>query len=130
MKGKLRILSFKIPVLTLEDKVQDSIDVFRELGHEVKILKIPDDGRLDEKALEVEIEKFFPDFIFTVDRQGIIPELLHSLKVPYVSWFGTDPFIWINKFEIPKWVSPYGCVFVCERCNSSGHQDTKPLRFV
>jgi spore maturation protein CgeB len=111
----MRIFSFKPPVLTLEDKAMDSQEALQEFGHSLKVFKIPRDGLIDKEALRREIEESSPDLIFTVDHQGIIPEIIHPLRIPYVSWFGNDPFIWIERDRPYRWVSSYCLVFVCER---------------
>lgn len=54
-----------------------------------------------------EILDLRPDFVFTIDHNGLDPQLLSEIKIPFVSWFCDNPFYWSTK----RYLSSYYLIF-------------------
>ncbi|MDI6853209.1 MAG: glycosyltransferase [Deltaproteobacteria bacterium] len=79
---------------------------FRDLGHEVKAVlfdKRRDNGEEVVRRILAEVKACRPDLVFTVnhlglDREGLLMEFFHRLKVPFVSWYVDSPAIILNLY--------------------------------
>ncbi len=91
--------------------IEDCVEAFRELGHEVTQIEPTILGETPQERLEglkEEFRKTEPDFVFTLNDYCLTPELLTILKIPYVSWFGDNPFHVMEN----NYCSPYYTIFV------------------
>jgi len=112
----MKILTFKIYTGVSHATVyinQSCVAALRALGHIVKIVDLketPSSPKEKIRFLGEKIIRFKPDFIFTVNNQGIIPPLIEYLKIPYASWFVDTP-VGLKRED----VSLYGAVFFWEK---------------
>lgn len=112
----MKILCFKIYTGVSQATTyinQSCIAALRRLGHKVKVVDLkeaPDPIKEKMKFLGEQILKFKPDFIFTINNQGIIPPLIDHLKMPYASWFVDTPF-GLKEED----ASSYGALFLWEK---------------
>ena len=82
----------------------------RQLGHEVRLAlfdKRRDQGGEVLRKLLLEIRDLSPDLVFTVnhmgfDREGLLLDALHRLRVPSVSWYVDSPAIILNLYSGPQ----------------------------
>lgn len=83
---------------------------FKHLGHQVRLALF--DKRLDRgdeilRQILADVREFSPDVVFTVnhlgfDREGMILDTLHRLRVPSVSWYVDSPSIILSLYDGPK----------------------------
>jgi spore maturation protein CgeB len=81
----------------------------RHLGHQVHLAlfdKRRDEGEEVLRQLLATIRDYAPDLVFTVnhlgfDREGILLDTLHRLRVPSVSWYVDSPAIILNLYDGP-----------------------------
>jgi spore maturation protein CgeB len=105
-KEKLRILIFN-PDYFL---VPEAMRAFTQLGHEVGLVLFDKRRESGEKVLQrilQRFQEFTPDLVFTVnhlgfDREGLLMEAFHRLKVPSISWYVDSPAIILNLYAGPK----------------------------
>jgi spore maturation protein CgeB len=79
--------------------ILEMVRALRTLGHEVQMLlfdKRRDQGEEVIRRILAEVGDFSPDLVLTVnhlglDRQGLLMEFFHQLKVPLVSWYVDSP---------------------------------------
>lgn len=86
--------------------IPEAMRAFRELGHEVQTVLF--DKRLDQgeevmRRILAGVKTYNPDLVFTVnhlglDREGLLMEFFHQLKVPFVSWYVDSPAIILNLY--------------------------------
>jgi spore maturation protein CgeB len=82
----------------------------RQLGHQVQLAlfdKRRDQGEKVLRQLLVEIRDYAPDLVFTVnhlgfDREGLLLDTLHRLRVPSVSWYVDSPAIILSLYDGPQ----------------------------
>ncbi len=83
---------------------------FKQLGHQVHLSlfdKRRDRGDEVLRHILLEIREFSPDVVFTVnhlgfDREGLLLDTLHHLRVPSVSWYVDSPAIILSLYDGPK----------------------------
>lgn len=70
----------------------DVIEAFKELDQFIVTIDLRriKRGSIPQSAKEV-VDRVKPDFIFTTNRVGLIPDLFDEMKIPYVSWWTIDP---------------------------------------
>jgi spore maturation protein CgeB len=110
---KLRILILRqLGSKTQPQIIKDCIYALNDLGHITKVSDYTKDEK--EDVLLDEIEEFHPDLLLTLNHTHFSPEiisLLTVMKIPHVSWFVEDPFLWLQK----RTLSPYYVLFICDR---------------
>jgi spore maturation protein CgeB len=82
----------------------------RQLGHQVRLAlfdKRRDQGEEVLRQLLGEVRDFAPDLVFTVnhlgfDREGLLADSLHRLRVPSVSWYVDSPAIILSLYDGPR----------------------------
>jgi spore maturation protein CgeB len=82
----------------------------RQLGHQVRLAlfdKRRDQGDEVLRKLLLDIQEISPDLVFTVnhmgfDREGLLLDTLHRLRVPSVSWYVDSPAIILNLYDGPQ----------------------------
>jgi spore maturation protein CgeB len=82
----------------------------RQLGHQVHLAlfdKRRDQGEVVLRQLLEEVRDFAPDLVFTVnhlgfDREGLLVDTLHRLRVPSVSWYVDSPAIILSLYDGPQ----------------------------
>ena len=82
----------------------------RQLGHQVRLAlfdKRRDQGEEVLRQLLGEVRDFAPDLVFTVnhlgfDREGLLVDSLHRLRVPSVSWYVDSPAIILSLYNGPR----------------------------
>ena len=80
---------------------------FNQLGHQVRLVlfdKRQDKGDEVLRKLLLELQGFSPDLVFTVnhlgfDREGLLLDTLHRLRVPSVSWYVDSPAIILSLYD-------------------------------
>lgn len=105
-KEKLRILIFN-PDYFL---VPEAMRAFNQLGHEVGLVlfdKRRESGEEVLKRILQRLQEFTPDLVFTVnhlgfDREGLLMDAFHRLKVPSISWYVDSPALILNLYAGPK----------------------------
>ena len=102
--------------------VEDSASALKELGHSVDFIDISGNKQLSVGQLREEIITKKPDFVFTVDHAGLIPELLTEARIPFASWFIDSPFYWAGHEALRRSISSYCLLFLWDRAY------TKPLK--
>ncbi len=112
---KLHILLINSQYLMMGELV----NAIRILGHQLKTILIEREAEIArndfiENLLRVLIE-FKPDFILTVnhlgfDREGIVTDLLTTLKIPFASWYVDSPMLIIKHYE--RNLSTYCTIFL------------------
>lgn len=110
----MKIFSFIPPDVVGRGVTEDCLEAFKELGHEIccvdlKGLKGSIDG--NTKVFVEVLEHFKPDFVFVIDRFGVVPKVLSGMKIPFACWFIDDPSLLARK----EYVSSYGVTFACEK---------------
>jgi spore maturation protein CgeB len=86
--------------------IPEAMRAFRALGHEVKAVlfdKRRDQGEDVMRRILKGVKTYTPDLVFTVnhlglDREGLLMEFFHQLKVPFVSWYVDSPAIILNLY--------------------------------
>ncbi|MDI6703332.1 MAG: glycosyltransferase [bacterium] len=110
-----KILTF-IPAtgVALPYIAKDVISALQELNQQVLVLDLKDfheDQLRIFSSIEEAIIKYKPDFIFTLATIVLYSELYIKYKIPYLSWFTTDPKLWLR----PNSLSEYYYIFVCSK---------------
>jgi spore maturation protein CgeB len=90
--------------------IPEVMRAFRQLGHEVHLVlfdKRRDQGEEVLRQLLVEVRDFGPDLVFTInhlgfDREGLLLDTLHRLRVPSVSWYVDSPGIILSLYDGPQ----------------------------
>jgi spore maturation protein CgeB len=90
--------------------IPEVMRAFRQLGHEVHLAlfdKRRDQGEEVLRQLLVEVRDFTPDLVFTInhlgfDREGLLLDTLHRLRVPSVSWYVDSPAIILSLYDGPQ----------------------------
>lgn len=90
--------------------IPEVIRAFGQLGHEARLVRFHKRQEPGEQVLRrilTEIREFPPDLVFTVnhlgfDREGLLLEALHRLRVPSVSWYVDSPSLILSLYEGPK----------------------------
>ncbi|MBU0567445.1 glycosyltransferase [bacterium] len=119
----MNILTFKMSKgIAPELFVEDSASALKELGHSVDFIDISGNKQLSVGQLREEIITKKPDFVFTVDHAGLIPELLTEARIPFASWFIDSPFYWAGHEALRRSISSYCLLFLWDRAY------TKPLK--
>ena len=95
------------------------VSAIRILGHKLRTIIIEREAEIAphdfvENLLRVLIE-FKPDFVLTVnhlgfDREGIVTDLLTTLKIPFASWYVDSPMLIIKHYE--RNLSSYCAIFL------------------
>ena len=114
----LRILTFKLGGFLFPHLIDSCKDAFIQLGHLVRIVDLKSLGvSLEEQVynLAKEIESFRPDFVFTFNHAGLVPVLFAQIRLPHISWFVDNPFLWVKKETLLTSLSPYYLPFVFDR---------------
>lgn len=94
--------------------IEDCVDAFQELGHDVWVIDLIGLGATPMErlmGLERRLLEIRPDFVFTLNDYSLTPELLRRLGIRYVSWFGDNPFHFLKK----EYISPYYTIFVWDK---------------
>jgi spore maturation protein CgeB len=102
-KDNLRVLVINPDYFLLPEVFR----AFRQLGHEVQLAlfdKRQDRGDEVLRHLLLRIRDFSPDLVFTVnhlgfDREGVLLDALHRLRVPSVSWYVDSPAIILGLYD-------------------------------
>ncbi len=90
--------------------IPEVMRAFRQLGHDVHLAlfdKRRDDGEEVLRQLLVKVRDFSPDLVFTInhlgfDREGLLLDTLHRLRVPSVSWYVDSPAIILGLYDGPQ----------------------------
>jgi spore maturation protein CgeB len=95
------------------------VNAIRILEHELKTIIVEREAEVAqndfiENLLRVLIQ-FRPDFVLTLnhlgfDREGIVTDLLTTLKIPFASWYVDSPTLIIKHYE--RNLSPYCIIFL------------------
>ncbi len=98
------------------------VNAIHILGHKLRTVIVEREAEVArndfiENLLRVLIE-FKPDFVLTVnhlgfDREGIVTDLLTTLKIPFASWYVDSPMLIIKQYE--RNLSPYCTIFLWDR---------------
>ncbi len=117
-RDKLHILLINSQYLLVEELV----NAIRILGHHLKTIVIEREAEIAqnefaESLLRILIE-FKPDFVLTInhlgfDREGIVTDLLTTLKIPFASWYVDSPMLIIKHYE--RNLSPYCTIFLWDK---------------
>ncbi len=105
-KDNLRVLVINPDYFLLPEVMR----AFRQLGHEVRLAlfdKRRDQGEEVLRQLLLDVREFSPDLVFTVnhlgfDREGLLLDTLHRLRVPSVSWYVDSPAIILSLYDGPQ----------------------------
>lgn len=121
----LKILILNVSKRGVPFVLQDCLEGFKDLSHSVRIFDLLWPAKLRIEKLKDEIDNFNPDFVFTIDHiglmpNGFIPQLLNIMKIPYVSWFINNPFDYVVEEVLVQTISPYCCLFVCDQSYIEG----------
>ena len=90
--------------------IPEVMRAFRQLGHQVQLAlfdKRRDRGEEVLRQLLVDVRDYAPDLVFTVnhlgfDREGLLLDTLHRLRVPSVSWYVDSPAIILGLYDGPQ----------------------------
>jgi spore maturation protein CgeB len=90
--------------------IPEVMRAFRQLGHDVHLAlfdKRRDQGEEVLRRLLAEVRDFSPDLVFTInhlgfDREGLLLDALHRLRVPSVSWYVDSPAIILSLYDGPQ----------------------------
>lgn len=97
-RKKLKILTFRVGPGDIQRAIDDSVEALRRLGHRVETMGVAQFGSLEfQRVLIATIETLKPNFVFTINYLGLEPQILTSMKIPYISWFRDDPLTWIPR---------------------------------
>jgi spore maturation protein CgeB len=105
-KDNLRVLVINPDYFLLPEVMR----AFGQLGHEVRLAlfdKRRDQGEEVLRQLLLDVREFSPDLVFTVnhlgfDREGLLLDTLHRLRVPSVSWYVDSPAIILSLYDGPQ----------------------------
>uniref|UniRef100_A0A7C3UWX1 Glycosyltransferase Maf N-terminal domain-containing protein n=1 Tax=Desulfobacca acetoxidans TaxID=60893 RepID=A0A7C3UWX1_9BACT len=105
-KDKLKVLLINPDYFLIPEVMRG----FQQLGHEVRLTRFHkrrDQGDAVLRRVFTDIRNFSPDLVFTVnhlgfDREGVLLEALHRLRVPSVSWYVDSPAIILSLYDGPK----------------------------
>lgn len=105
-KDNLRVLVINPDYFLLPEVMR----AFRQLGHEVRLAlfdKHQDQGEEVLRQILLDVQEFSPDLVFTVnhlgfDREGLLLDTLHRLRVPSVSWYVDSPAIILSLYDGPQ----------------------------
>jgi spore maturation protein CgeB len=105
-KESLRILLINPDYFLIPEVMR----AFRLLGHEVHLAlfdKRRDQGEEVLRQLLIDVRDFSPDLVFTInhlgfDREGLLLDTLHRLRVPSVSWYVDSPAIILSLYDGPQ----------------------------
>lgn len=86
--------------------IPETLRALRRLGHAVKTVlfdKRREKGNIVVQRILGQVKDYSPDLVFTVnhlglDREGILIEFFHRLKVPLVSWYVDSPVLILNLY--------------------------------
>jgi spore maturation protein CgeB len=108
-----RILVLKSIRQSVPFALDDCIDSFYRLGHEVKFIDLSDLVTTKEKTEDIIASgvSFRPHFLFTIDYVGFIPHLFTEKGIPLAAWFLDEPMIWLEREHL----TPLTAIFVVER---------------
>lgn len=110
----MKILAFEPADNVGKYWVQDSCEAFRDLGHRVEVIELSQPGGRPLAEIVDRLKEFQPDFIFTINHIGLIPEFLKiidKMAIRTVSWFIDDPFRYLKK----ELTSKNCVVFSCDK---------------
>ena len=90
--------------------IPEVMRAFRQLGHQVHLALFDKRRDQSEEVLQrllANIVDYAPDLVFTVnhlgfDREGILLNTLHRLRVPSVSWYVDSPAIILSLYDGPQ----------------------------
>jgi len=95
------------------------VNAIHILGHKLRTVIVEREAEVArndfiEEFLKILIE-FKPDFVLTInhlgfDREGIVTDLLTTLKIPFASWYVDSPMLIIKHYE--RNLSPYCTLFL------------------
>jgi spore maturation protein CgeB len=105
-KDSLRVLLINPDYFLIPEVMR----AFRQLGHDVHLAlfdKRRDQGEEVLRQLLVQVWDFSPDLVFTInhlgfDREGLLLDTLHRLRVPSVSWYVDSPAIILSLYDGPQ----------------------------
>jgi spore maturation protein CgeB len=105
-KDSLRVLLINPDYFLIPEVMR----AFRRLGHEVHLAlfdKRRDQGEEVLRQLLADVRDFSPDLVFTInhlgfDREGLLLDTLHRLRVPSVSWYVDSPAIILGLYDGPQ----------------------------
>jgi spore maturation protein CgeB len=105
-KDSLRVLLINPDYFLIPEVMR----AFRGLGHEVHLAlfdKRRDQGEEVLRRLLIAVRDFSPDLVFTInhlgfDREGLLLDTLHRLRVPSVSWYVDSPAIILSLYDGPQ----------------------------
>ena len=105
-KDNLRVLLINPDYFLIPEVMR----AFRQLGHQVQLAlfdKRRDQGEKVLRQLLGEVRDYAPDLVFTVnhlgfDREGLLLDTLHRLRVPSVSWYVDSPAIILSLYDGPR----------------------------
>lgn len=81
----MKILTFKIYTGITSFILSDCMEAFRELGHTVETLVLPESGVVSKRDFIQKLASINPDFIFTVNHLGIAGPLYTLMEIPCAS---------------------------------------------
>lgn len=107
----IRILAFEPADNVGAYWVRDSCEALMGLGHTVEVIQLsPPHGKPLWEIIH-RVKESHPDYLFTINHIGLIPELLKIIDIPIASWFIDDPFRYLKREDLSK-----DCIiFVCDR---------------
>jgi spore maturation protein CgeB len=90
--------------------IPEVMRAFRQLGHQVQLARFDkrrDQGEEVLRQLLTDVRDFSPDLVFTVnhlgfDREGLLLNTLHRLRVPSASWYVDSPAIILSLYDGPR----------------------------
>ncbi len=102
-KDTLRVLMINPDYFLLPEVCR----AFRQLGHQVHLSifnKRRGQGEEILRQLLLEVNDFSPDLVFTInhlgfDREGVLLDTLHRLRIPSVSWYVDSPAIILSLYD-------------------------------
>ncbi|MGQ9628797.1 MAG: CgeB family protein [bacterium] len=106
-----RILTFGGIGYLIPHLVESCARALRQLGCVVDVVRLPAEMGDDEDYIRRRIIDFHPDFIFTVNCVGCLPNVFASEGVPFVNWFVDNPFYFLSS----DYVSPLNVTLIWDR---------------
>lgn len=105
-KDRLRVLLVNPDYFLIPEVMR----AFRQLGHEVRLTlfdKRRDRGEEVLRQVLANVRDFSPDLVFTInhlgfDREGLLLDALHRLRVPSVSWYVDSPALILGLYDGPR----------------------------